>query len=334
MNWRWNVSVSGRKPHLLIDCDPIFAASLWRRCEDAEKPFLLCANPLARSIGDRLTPDQEHYRIGTLLDGLIVETLNVSQNPRLIEEFEHEMDLVRRHFRLAPDEKIRLALAGSHSSISGNLDGSLTHRAFNAERDARTGIENGMRRGRTLAGLVDAAFAKLGMFQPVWLAEAFSELQPPLRPDSYVELAAVARAKVATMRLPPWRDGGTALRQPAFPLIYVSHGAGGPWREMKPPERERPYSVTQKLIAQFGAMRLEDSTLHGVLLKVLPADISRQNVLDAPMVGESTLVEAAKAGIDAIVLDARYGVLRRTEHCRLNETLVFGSLASAGTASP
>ncbi len=324
-----SVSEIAQQLHLLIDSDPHMASHLWRASPAASRPFLLCNNPLARSIGDVLTPGGYPYRIGAALDDLLQETLYGGPGTAE-EELYSSMADVRDHFGLRAGDRIRLALAGSHSSISASFDAVQFHDGTNADRRGRSPLEAASRRGRMLAGLLEETFAMLEPFEAVWLTEAFPVLRPTVRFGRYEGLAALARAELEMLELPPFGNVGRQLKRPAVPRIYVSEQEGDEdtveWRLLRPADRNHPYSVTQRLLDQFGRERYRNSRLRGVLVKLLPQDISDQNPFDAPVVGQTTIESAQRLGIEAILLDARCGVLRLAMPEAVNPELVFGNL--------
>lgn len=320
-------------PHVLIAADPIFALHLWELCPLGEKPVLLSTNPieiysLCRSLKEK--PEV----IGSSFSGLIEHLVYNEDNDEPVAELRTCLREVREKCSLSETARLSIAMAGSHSSLSGTIDGAGFHFGDYEASTSRPRFQNAMRSGRTLIGLLDKAIAEFGEFQSMWLADAFPQLQPNYACGNYLQLAQRARIILRKMTIPPFGAQGIQIRNPSIPLIFVTRNpipAGSndhpveDWQLFKFDSRQHNYSVTQLLINQFDEQRKGDPSLRGVLVKLLPDDLSDQNALDAPIVGEETVEAARRVGLEAILLDAKRGILRppAASNCITN-ALVLG----------
>jgi hypothetical protein len=320
-------------PHVLIAADPIFALQLWELCPRDRKPFLLSTNPSAIYNLCRRKPRKPDV-IGCSFFGLIERLVQGGNDDAAVDELRSSLVEVRRSCDLDETTRLRVAMVGSHSSLSGTIDGGNFHQGQYAGLAGRPGFQNAMRRGRTLVGLFDKAIAELDEFEPLWLADAFPKLRPHPADGCYPQIVRDARAMLKTMPMPPVSVGNIQIHKPAIPMIYVTRdpvavgsapSLAAKWRLLDPSPRTHSYSVTQLLIDQFREQREQDPSLRGVLVKLLPEDISDQNVLDAPIVGEETIETARSAGLEAILLDAKRGILRPpVARDRITHALVLG----------
>jgi hypothetical protein len=167
---------------------------------------------------------------------------------------------------------------------------------------------SGLLKDRNLARRLHRALEGFEGITCLWLADVFPELRPKARAPQYDRLVADARRSLA--RAPVGNDG-LMLRRPAVPVIYARSGDSD-WQRFKS-GRARPYTTTSKLIQEFRHARSATPSLEGVLIKVLPDDAADHNPLDPPMITTTQLDAARAAGLAAVLLDRRYGVVSLTD---------------------
>lgn len=200
-------------------------------------------------------------------------------------------------------------VAGNHYSLIGALktgqaSGNLDLGPFSLRTDRL--------RGRALVCLLGAALERLEGVELRWLADAVPGMTPTTRKPEYDALVARVRDSLGAAKPPTLVDvAGVVLKLPASPMIFVRDGDAGAWEPLPADSRGRGgRSLTSELIKKFKkARRKSGGRLEGVLIKVL-GDASRHSPADAPIVTPTHRKDAKAAGLQAILLDSRYGVIR------------------------
>jgi hypothetical protein len=144
-----------------------------------------------------------------------------------------------------------------------------------------------------------------------WLADAFPDLRPemPCENRQFLEIAQMARRTIA-------EDPAFRKVQGFVPLLYTRRDSGdwklftGQWpEEHKAVERGRnPFRSTGQLIQQYRDFR-GTAGLECVLVKVVANPPAATNPCDNPIITTVHLQQARDAGISAVLLDARHGVV-------------------------
>jgi hypothetical protein len=302
-------------PHILVEVDVDLTWHLYRGCE--VKPIVLSPDPLGSRLQSELLypddPEKECARLYTIEPLELIDVLlKHKQDSGHVGDLRDVLKFARSHFGLREDENLVTAVAGTHTSaygssfigyMQGGLDIDRLHHSF----------AEGLRSRRTLAGLFGLALDRLEGIELAWLADVFPSLSPKgyggLVDDSYVDLAARARADLLAIG---WDHvPGIPLKRPTLPQIYVRNGPKVGWRAFENgATRRRLASTTDALISQFAQAKRQQPGLQGVLVKVVIGDITAHNAVDPPLIGARTLALAGKAGLAAILLDSRVGVIR------------------------
>jgi hypothetical protein len=143
------------------------------------------------------------------------------------------------------------------------------------------------------------------------LAEAFPELRPDRAlPPRFRDLPARARRELI-------EDPVLRHLRGALPLIYFRTSKN--WSRFVVNSEEKAEDVTcrttTKLIDQYATFCREkpNRARVAVLVKVLPEDASECNPLDNPIISTAERQNARTAGIQAVILDERYGIVYEDE---------------------
>jgi hypothetical protein len=208
----------------------------------------------------------------------------------------------RRRFGIPFWQPVRVAYGGSHGNLCHPM---LT---LSLQRDLADSVHE-WEADRVFAARFFEALRSMKGVEVQWLADGLKSIEQadfprvadpfpyiPAGPrgDTYRKLAVLARNALR---------GHPRFRQilGTVPLIYYETGSG--WNLFG--DGEAP-TITRSLLRNFAASPFR--RCRSVLVKLVPEDDDRRNPCDNPIVNAAQLAMASAAGIEAILLDSRYGV--------------------------
>jgi hypothetical protein len=306
--------------HILIEGRPELTKRLWDRFP-AAKPLVLSSHISSSPVYFATTErgaeaaDREpalYPLLGTLsLPNMEQRYPEMAATAKLA--LVEVVAIARKQFALRDDEPVRIAVAGSQGSLwlreHANVAtlGSLLLEDDDEEEGgaALSALSLAAQNRRYVAHLWTALSEIRDRPEVEWLADVFNDLRPtlPCERRDLIDLADEARASMRAGR-------GTV------PLLYTRRN-GGPWKpytehlskDKRAAERGRdPFRSTGQLIQQYR----DDPSREGldcVLVKVVPRPADGWNPCDNPIITTVDLQRARAAGISAILLDSKYGVV-------------------------
>lgn len=306
---------AGPRVHLLIEVDPIFTFQLWQNVH--HKPIVLTPNESGSLLEDAELPRtaapvggdaalRQDIPDRALSCIPLFEMIRLAGDGRrvakeMMSNFGEVLTFARIYFGVPVRERLRVAVVGSHSSLYHHIMAGESERFVRDQALDKHNFMRGMRKDRILARWLGECIAlRADDVEAIWLSQAFPELTPKRRARQYADVIAKGRDALA--------KGGKGF----VPLIYTRMAGTKRWHPFVPSDRV-PHTVTDRLIEQFAIEKNKNPKLEGVLLKLLPAEIAGLNIADAPVVGQKTVSLAHAAGLSAILLDERFGIVRRID---------------------
>lgn len=303
------------EPHILVGADPALTRLVWRQY--MERPFILALNRSTLLLGDPRNRFGDLKVHQFLFERLVGHLFYGRPDQEAMIDIQGILGRVRQHFNLPEKSQLTTVVVGNHFSMASALKvgdglGSVSlERFFMKER----------MRERRLGCLVGAALERIEGVKLCWLSDVLGDMKPTDRTSEYDSLVKDVRALLRSARATQLAGAPkTLLKLPTSPRIYVRNAGvpnaePGPWRPLEVTDRPRgPFSVSSFLIEQFLIARFElidqdGPELEGVLVKVLGSNLSRHSPADTPIITTSQRNEAKAAGLKAILLDARRGVV-------------------------
>lgn len=320
------LSIRNNAPHLLIEALPSLTSEL---VGSEQTPFVISARAirserLALSLVERIGRNSTYQPLDEEpfeeddeevpaeppplltqihLTYLIFECLELGESSLASRgRLDELLRLIRAHLSLGFDVPLRVACAGSHGSLWQHDRANVGSNIYCEE--AKDYLMKNWRKRKYVEDL-HAALRTFSGLEFSWLRDAYpvlgrwaasSDASCPTRYDS------LARQARHDLRAKP----RLAEMKGCVPLIYSRVSEG--WRLYGTGART-PSRTTSRLLEQFAQVSPQRGGQESVLVKLLPEDVSDRNRFDNPIVLASQLEEAKHAGIQAVLLDSRYGVL-------------------------
>jgi hypothetical protein len=296
------------RPHILIEGHIALTQALWDRC-GSRKPIVLSANAHVHPVASLFRQGyQDQWGDGLVhrLFGAFMIMGHRRTGKDWINSFgklQFVLELARDRFKLARDKPVRIVCAGSHESLWAQEQ--TGHDGLLREHEQKYLAE--LKRGREYARALYEALSTVEGIELVWAAKAFPQLRPRTRTPLYLEVAGMARQ--ALMDLMDELPAGTAV--PAIPRLYTRARTNEPWKAFTGGRwnGRGPYTTTTKLLEQYRNSLVHQQGHECVLTKLLPPDEQWLNPCDCPIVTLEQRKLAAAAGVSAILLDRRFGVI-------------------------
>ncbi len=295
------------RPHILIEGHIALTQALWDRCGSL-KPIVLSANTHVHPVTSLFRQgyqDRWGYGLVFRLFGAFMIMGHRQTGTDWIGSFgrlQFVLDLARDRFKLARDEPVRIVCAGSHETLWAQEQAGQGGLLLEPEQKYLAELK----RGREYARALYEALSTVEGIELIWAAKAFG-LQPRTRTPLYLDVAGMARQ--ALIDLMDKRPAGTAV--PAIPRLYTRVRADEPWKAFTGGRWNGggPYTTTTKLLEQYKNSLSHREGHECVLTKLLPPDERWLNPCDCPIVTLEQRKLAAAAGVSAILLDKRFGVI-------------------------
>lgn len=309
----------GTEPHILIGVHPALTKSSWERF--GRRPFVFeftartlwtLGRPIDRFGHEMICPLPVKEFIGHLCYHL--------PNDEALIGVRTDLERARQHFRLDSGAPLRVAIAGNYSSMCRALS-----------LDSLMGVDSledlfiqASLRDRKLACLVGSALEQIGGVELIRLP---GNIAPDLRSHDYDRVVTDVRS-LCDERQGDQLAGGVQLKLPVQVEIYWRR-RGSEWRLLDAGGPQSPaYSDTEWLIQRFLEFKIDSAgnggdDVEGVLVKLLGTHPSRHSPADSPILTPLQHQAAQTAGISAILLDARHGILIQPGD-GLNLTPVYG----------
>lgn len=211
------------------------------------------------------------------------------------------IELARDRFKLARDTPVCIVCAGSHESLWAQEQagqGGLL-------REDEQVYLAGLKRGREFAKALYQALSTVDGVELRWVAEAFPQLRPKTPTLQYPELAGLARRDLID-------ETPVRTTIPTIPRLYTRARATEPWKPFAGGRQKNgrgPYTTTTKLLEQYMGSLVHREGHECVLTKLLPREEEWLNPCDCPIITLEQRQLAAEAGVSAILLDKRFGVI-------------------------
>lgn len=297
------------QPHILIAVDLPLTEAVYGRLDGGE-PVILAVNPLilprpAPSIGifKRASWAAEGDIYPLSLDAHVLEGKQWLTNLYCIGE---AMESARQRFELPKGAPVVAAVAGNETTLWAAVEQQDVQASLLFNRIL---LDEMILKGRA-ASFLGAVLEEIDGLDLRYLANAVEGLTPTPLGKDYGDLVDEARRAVGSLQPTTKVRGssGLLLKVPASPRIYVSTGAE--WTLLPPAPSVGDPSATIRAIAAFREERRRQGRwLRGMLVNVLAEDLSLHSPADPPYITWSERSEATAAGIEAILLDARVGIV-------------------------
>lgn len=296
------------EPHILVAVDRRLTKAVYGRLDGepiilAQNPSLLLNREQSMGIFRHATWAQKGDIYPLSLDAHVLEGGSREAELYAIGE---AMDKARQRFGLPKGAPVVTVVVGNEATLRAVVEAQDVQAslAFN-----RVLLDEMIHHGKA-ASFLGAVLEDIEGIELRYLAGTLGELPPPSRGSDYAGLVDDARRLVSELRPTTMTRGSSRLllKIPAMPLLYVSKG--GEWSLLPSSGTgDGPGSATSRAIEAFRKERYRQGKwLRGVLLNVLAADLSLHSAADPPYLSWSERDEATKAGLEAILLDARVGI--------------------------
>jgi hypothetical protein len=303
--WATRLAEQPIQPHLLIEG----RRPLTKRLRDRSPgpyPLILSANEFLNRIPGktRVILDQMGEPMVYGFSGLPLMLADAAHDDmredvhRVFSEISGE---ARDRFHLTSSDPLNLVCVGNHAALWPDEEAGLT--GWCTDHWLRQGLAR-LRQGRGYAAKLHGAMAELGPLHFHWLTDAFRHLLPRQPgPEEYRSLAARARDMM-------YVSGAVG----SVPLIYIRKGPGRDWEPFVPATDKtgaapRAHTTASSLIEQYVTWTNDQPDHDSVLVKVVPKDHPHAHPFDPPIVGFPLLDQAREAGISAVLLDSKRGVI-------------------------